>query len=278
MNPGNLEFRNAKYGLTKQDKFELIYADVYNKVSGKTNVVDNLERRSLEYLKSDDKFIPLELVQQSNMEEIKLQEIKDKIVELAKQQNTISDHTRISVNARVMTDVDANGKKIMNYCIGFSYEVEEGFSVQEDFAPGKYKAEESGATQSMLAIVKTAFESEFAQYVKPGKKVMIDITGMADALPINGKIAYDGSYGDFENEPVYRNGDLSNITVTRSGGITENEQLAFLRAMGVKEYISEHLPTLKEMTVDYRCNLEVTVGKGGEFRRITVDFTFVDAF
>lgn len=278
MNPGNLEFRNAKYGLTKQDKFELIYADVYNKVSGKTYVFDNLERRSLEYLKSDDKFIPLELVQQSNMEEIKLQEIKDKIVELAKQQNTISDHTRISVNARVMTDVDANGKKIMNYCIGFSYEVEEGFSVQEDFAPGKYKAEESGATQSMLAIVKTAFESEFAQYVKPGKKVMIDITGMADALPINGKIAYDGSYGDFENEPVYRNGDLSNITVTRSGGITENEQLAFLRAMGVKEYISEHLPTLKEMTVDYRCNLEVTVGKGGEFRRITVDFTFVDAF
>lgn len=278
MDPGNLEFRNAKYGLTKQDKFELIYADVYNKVSGKTYVFDNLERRSLEYLKSDDNFIPLELVQQSNMEEMKLQEIKDKIVGLAKQQNTISDHTRISVNARVMTDVDANGKKIMNYRIGFSYEVEEGFSVQEDFAPGKYKAEESGAAQSMLAIVKTAFESEFAQYVKPDKKVMIDITGMADALPINGKIAYDGCYGDFENEPVYRNGDLSNITVTRSGGITENEQLAFLRATGVKEYISEHLPALKKMTVDYRRNLEVTAGKGGEFRRITVDFTFVNAF
>ena len=36
MNPGDLEFRNAVYGLTKNDKFELIYADVYNKASGKT--------------------------------------------------------------------------------------------------------------------------------------------------------------------------------------------------------------------------------------------------
>lgn len=278
MDSSNLEFRNAKYGLTKQDKFELIYADVYNKVSGKTYVFDNLERQSLDYLKSDDRFVPLELVQQSGMEELKLQEIKDKIVSLAKKQNTISDHTRISVNARVVPDQDADGKKIMNYKINFAYEVEPGFSASEDFAPGKYKIEESGAAGSMLAIVKTAFESEFASYIKPGKKLHIAINGMADALPINGRINYDGSYGDIENEPVYKNGDLSSISVTRAGGITTNEQLAFLRATSVKEYINANLPALKEMHADYRHNIEVTAGKGGEFRRITVEFTFMDAF
>lgn len=278
MDTGNLEFRNAKYGLTKQDKFELIYADVYNKVSGKTYVFDNLDRQSLDYLKSDDNFVPLELVQQSNMEELKLQEIKEKIVNLAKQQNTISDHTQISVNARIVSDQDANGKKIMNYKIDFAYEVEKGFSAQEDFAPGKYKAGESGAAKSMLAIVKTAFENDFAQYVKPGKKLNVRITGMADALPINGKIAYDGCYGDFVNEPVYKNNDLSNITVTQAEGIIQNEQLAFLRATGVKEYITENIPTFGNMNTDYRHNIEVTSGKGGEFRRITVEFTFVDAF
>lgn len=278
MDTGNLEFRNAKYGLTKQDKFELIYADVYNKVSGKTYVFDNLDRQSLDYLKSDDNFVPLELVQQSNMEELKLQEIKEKIVNLAKQQNTISDHTQISVNARIVSDQDADGKKIMNYKIDFAYEVEKGFSAQEDFAPGKYKAAESGAAQSMLAIVKTAFENDFAQYVKPGKKLHVRITGMADALPINGKIAYDGCYGDFVNEPVYKNNDLSNITVTQAEGITQNEQLAFLRATGVKEYINENIPAFGKMNTDYQHNIEVTAGKGGEFRRITVEFTFIDAF
>lgn len=278
MDPGNLEFRNAKYGLTKQDKFELIYADVYNKVSGKTYVFDNLDRQSLDYLKSDDNFVPLELVQQSNMEELKLQEIKEKIVNLAKKQNTISDHTQISVNARIVSDQDADGKKIMNYKIDFSYEVEKGFSAREDFAPGKYKAAESGAAQSMLAIVKTAFENDFAQYVKPGKKLHVRITGMADALPINGKIAYDGCYGDFINEPVYKDNDLSNITVTQAEGITQNEQLAFLRATGVKEYISGNIPAFGKMNTDYLHNIEVTAGKGGEFRRITVEFTFVDAF
>lgn len=278
MDTGNLEFRNAKYGLTKQDKFELIYADVYNKVSGKTYVFDNLDRQSLDYLKSDDNFVPLELVQQSNMEELKLQEIKEKIVNLAKQQNTISDHTQISVNARIVSDQDADGKKIMNYKIDFAYEVEKGFSAQEDFAPGKYKAGESGAAQSMLAIVKTAFENDFAQYVKPGRKLHVHITGMADALPINGKIAYDGCYGDFVNEPVYKNNDLSNITVTKAEGITQNEQLAFLRATGVKEYINENIPAFGKMNTDYQHNIEVTAGKGGEFRRITVEFTFIDAF
>lgn len=278
MDPGNLEFRNAKYGLTKQDKFELIYADVYNKVSGKTYVFDNLDRQSLDYLKSDDNFVPLELVQQSSMEELKLQEIKEKIVSLAKKQNTISDHTQISVNARIVADQDADGKKIMNYKIDFAYEVDKGFSAQEDFAPGKYKAGESGAAQSMLTIVKTAFENDFAQYVKPGKKLHVRITGMADALPINGKITYDGCYGDFVDEPVYKDNDLSNITVTQAEGITQNEQLAFLRATGVKEYINENIPSFGKMNTDYLHNIEVTAGKGGEFRRITVEFTFVDAF
>ncbi len=278
MNPGNLEFRNAKYGLTKNDKFELIYADVYNKVSGKTYVFDNLDRESLDFLSANENFVPLELVQQSNMEEMKLQEIKNNIVDLAQKSNVISGHTDISVNVRIIPSQDANGNKIMNYNVNFAYEVEDGFSAQEDFAPGKYKVENSGAAKSMLSIVKTALETDFAQYVKEGKKLQINITGMADALPIRGKIAYDGCYGDFVNEPVYKNNELSNITVTKADGVTQNEQLAFLRATGVREYIMENVPTLKNMNTNYRHNIEVTSGKGGEFRRITVEFTFVDAF
>ena len=273
MNPGDLEFRNAVYGLTKNDKFELIYAERIQQASGKTYQYDNRNRESFDYMKSDDSFIPLSLVQQSNMDEIKLQEIKENIMNMAKQQKTISDHTKISVDAGIASEVDASGKKIMNYNINFSYEVEQGYSAQEDFGPGKYLTNQSGAAISMLAIMKTAFEKDFAQYVQAGKKLRVKITGMADASPINGKIAYNGVYGEFTDEPVYKDNDLSNITVTKESGVTQNDQLAFLRAVGVKEYLLQNIPAFSKMDSDYNYYIEVTEEKGSEYRRIGVAFT-----
>ena len=277
-NADELEFVNVKYGLTSDDKFELIYADVRNKTTGKTYTYNNLERKSLEFLKLDEDFVPIEVIQQSNMQELKLQEIKETVVSMAKEQNTISDHTNIAVKANVESSTNADGKKIMNYVTDFSYTVEKEFSAKEDFGPGKYKAEESGAAMSMMEIIKQALEGEFAPYVKSGKKLLVKITGMADAMPINNKIAYDGCYGEYEGEPVYKNHALSNVTLTKSGGITQNEQLAFVRALGVKDYLSKNIAGVSTMDTDYNYHIEVTSGKGGEFRRINVQIVFVDAF
>ena len=91
-------------------------------------------------------------------------------------------------------------------------------------------------------------------------------------------MAYDGSYGDFEQEPVHKNGELSNITVTKSTGIGENDQLAYLRAMGVKDYIEKNIPALQKMKTSYDTYIEVSENKGGEYRRIGVTFTFIDVF
>ncbi len=277
-NPNDLEFRDMKYGLTVNDNFELIYADVFNKNNQKSYIFDNRERRKLDNLQSDENFVPLDLIQQSNMETMKLQEIQQSVVNLAKQEKSISDHTNIDVHAEVVPGQDADGNSIMNYKINFEYEVEPKFSVYEDFAPGKYQAENSGAAMAMLSIVKKAFEQDFAQYIKEGKKLQIHIKGMADALPINNTIAYNGCYGDFVGEPVYKNNDLSNITVTQADGITQNEQLAFLRATGVQQYIQKNIPELSQMDTDFRTYIEITKRKGGAYRRITVEFIFVDVF
>lgn len=277
MDPGNLEFRNAVYGVNSNDEFELIYADVYNKASGKTYTFDNLERKSLDYMKSEEDFVPLEMVQQSNMDEIKLQEIKDDIVKTAKENNSISDHTNISVDAGIVAGVDANGNKIMNYKIDYSYTVDEEFSAKEDFKPGKYITEESPAALSMASIMQQAFKERFSQYIKEGKKLEIKISGVADASPIRGKIAYDGHYGEFTNEPVYKDGNLSNITVTKKSGITANEQLAFLRAAGVKSYIEKNIPELSKMSTDYEFHIDVSEKAGSEYRRISVEVLFIDA-
>ena len=274
----DLVFSNTKYGLMGDDKFELVYADIFNTKTNSTYIYDKRNRREMDFARMNDDIVPLELVQRSNMEEIKLQEIKEAVMEEAKTQNVVSDHTHIAVKTEITPDVDADGNKIMNYGVGFSYDVEAGFSAQEDFAAGKYHTKESGAASSMVKIIRQAFEGEFAQYVKAGKKVRITVTGMADNLKIHGKIGYDGAYGEFIDEPVYNGNELTALTVTKQSGITQNEQLAFMRAAGVQQSIREGVPALSEMNAYYEYRIQLLDQAGGEFRRISVDFTFIDAF
>lgn len=277
-NASNLSFTNTVYGVNENDQFEVIYTEVLNTQTGKTYVYDNLDRKSVTAMSVDEGFVPLELVQQSSMEEMKLKDIRKQVVETAKKENKISDRTHINVNTEVLSDVDASGKNIMNYKVSYGYEVEKDFVAKEDFPSGRYKTTESNAAISMLKIVEQAFATDFAQYIKAGKRIRIKVTGSADAAPILSRIAYDGSYGDFANELIYKNGQLANISVSKASGITENDQLAFLRAMGVRHYIDSKITALKDMVCDYQYNIELSDKTGGEYRRISVEFLFIDAF
>lgn len=273
----NIEFCDVQYGITKNDSFEVIFAKVRNKATGKEYVFDNLEQQSLDFLATDDNFVSLELIQQANREDIVLQRIKKDVVEEAKNKQLISDHTNINVNTRVVSDVNAAGERINNYCVEFDYSVEAQYSAREDFAPGKYRIEESNAAKSTLDIITKAFSGDFAQYIVPGKKLVVSITGSADAIPIVGTIAYDGRYGEFTKEPYWLDANLSNITVTKASGIRTNEQLAFMRAQAVGAYLKANMTSLSAMQVEPRYNIVVADGKGGEYRRIKVSFVFVDA-
>lgn len=273
----DLEFSETQYGILPNDSFELIYAKVHHRGTGKNYIYDNLDRQTLSFMEGDDNVVSIAVIQQQQMEEMKLQELRERVINEAKSANVISDHTHIAVDSRVEPSYDANGKKILNYIISFTYQVEPEFSTKEDFGPGKYHIDESGAASSMLRIVREALEGDFAQYVKAGKKLNIKISGTADATPILRGIAYDGIYGDFKDEIVYKDGEISSISVNTKDGIKENEQLAFLRAYGVKNFLDNNVENLKDMTTDYRYHITVSEGKGAEFRRITTDFTFVDA-
>ena len=276
--PENLEFKNSVYGVTKDDQFELLYTEVTNTQSGKTYVFDNMEKQSLDYLLSDDNFVPLDLIQQSSMEEVKLQEIREEVIQEAKQASLISEHTHIDVKTKVEASTDADGNKIMNYAVEFHYDVEPEFSAAEDFGPGKYIIEQSESAMAMLRIVQNAFENEFKQYIRPGKKVQIRVTGSADAAPINKRIAYAVEYGAYDEALVYSENELSTISVNKETGITTNQQLAFLRAMGVKNYTEQHITALNSMNTNYEAHINVSSERGAEYRRIGIKFVFIDAF
>ncbi len=275
----NLTFNNARYAVNNSDRFEMIYAEVLNSTDGKTYIYNNIEGAELNFMNNDDEEeVSLALIEQQQMEEIRLRELQEQVVKEAKNQNIISDHTNINVSSEVVPDYDANGNRILNYKVKYTYEVDPGFTAKEDFGPGKYHVEQSGAASSMLEIVRKSLEGELANYVKEGKKVNVQISGTADSSPIVGKIIYDGIYGEFEDEPIYNNGELTVVTITPKGRITENEQLAFLRAQGVKNFLETNVKELQQMRSNYRIDINVTEGKGSQFRRITAEITFVDAF
>jgi len=276
--PEKLTFENSVYGVTEDDKFELLYTEVTNTETGKKYIFDNLEKQSLEYLSDNDNFVPLDLIQQSSMEEIKLQEIREEVVTAAKEASLISEHTHIDVKTKVEASTNADGEKIMNYAIEFNYDVEKEFSAAEDFGPGKYIIAQSESALAMLRIVQNAFANEFKQYIQPGKKVQMQLTGSADAAPINRKIPYAEEYGAFSDALVYDKGELTTLSVTAATGITTNEQLAFLRANGVKDYIEKNIPELQNMQTEYDYYVNVSNERGAEYRRIGIKFVFVDAF
>lgn len=275
---GDLVLTDVQYGVLPDDTFEIVYAKVFNKVDGKTYEYNNHDRVAMDFMGGDANVVSLEILQQQQMEVLKLQELREKVVEEARNRSLISNHTNITVDSKVVPDYDANGEKILNYQVNFTYQVDPEFSAAEDFPPGKYLVDESGAASSMLKIVKEAFEGDFAQYVKDGKKLKVVISGTADATPIIRTIPYNGVYGDFVDEPIYENGDLTAITVTQADGVKENRQLAFLRAEGVKDYLKTNVGNLDKMDADYTIRVDVTEGKGSEFRRITANFIFVDVF
>lgn len=278
MSTDDVEIRNAIYGIDKNDKLEMVYADVYNKKTGKTYTFNNRERQSLEYLTTDDRFVPLAYVQQGAMDEMKLDEIKQNVVSAAKQTKSISDHTNISVSTNTMSEVDANGTKHVNYKVSFGYTVDAAFSEREDFAPGRYKAEQSAAAQAMLSIINQAMQTDFAAYTGAGKRVKVTITGSADAIPIKKAIAYGGEYGELKDRPVIKNDEQTAISVSKATGITSNDQLAFLRATGMKQNVDKNVSALQNMNSEYEIHIEQAEGVGGQYRRIRVDFTFYDAF
>ena len=201
------------------------------------------------------------------------------VIEEKKQDKLITENTQIDVRTEVIPGVDANGNKILNYKVGYQYEViNKEFSAKEDFPSGGYDIERSNAAMSLMKIIKNAFEGDFSKYLSEGKQVKVIVTGSADASPIRGRIAYNGQYGEFIDEPYYKDGNLDNITVTKASGITANEQLALMRAAGVKNYIEKNVTTLDNTKNEYEYHVEVAKERGGEFRKINVEFVIMDAF
>ena len=265
----DLRFTNTVYNLNPGDKFEVLYTEAITPQGKKYTYVKNADAKFVD----NGNYMPLEVLHKDMSNQTRLQAIATNAVKEAKDKNILSDNTTITVSTEVLPT--GNGKT--DYRVSYKYTVKDAFSVQDDFAPGKYDADQAAASTAMLNIINKSLNEDFANYVKAGKAVEIRYIGSADAKPIHGRIAYNGKYGDVKAQPVNVNGQQENLTVTRAKGITSNEQLSLVRAISVQNNIKKNVPALKNMNVTESFNVEVSPNEGSQFRRVAVDFLFRDA-
>ena len=265
----DLQFTNTVYNLNPGDKFEILYTDVINPVTGKKyTYINTRDGKQV----ATDGFMPLASVQQAMENRIRLQQITDKAIMEAKSQGILTDNTTINVNARLVPTKDGKA----DYLIDYSYNVKDGFSVKDDFAPGKYDADLSAASTAMLKIIDQSMNGDFAKYMVPGKGVTINYQGSADSKPVRRKIAYNGRYGDITNQAVDVNGKQETMTITKATGIGSNEELSLVRATSVRSAVMKSVPKLKDMKLDEKYGVTVSDKEGSEFRRVAVNFIFHD--
>ena len=265
----DLQFVNTVYNLNPGDKFEVLYTDALTPQGRKYTYVKNADTQFVDM----GNYMPLDVLHQDMSNQTRLQNIATNAVKEAKDRNILTDNTTITVSTEVLPT--GNGKT--DYRVSYKYTVKDAFSVQDDFAPGKYDADQAAASTAMLNIINKSLNEDFAKYVQEGKAVEIRYTGSADAKPIHGRIAYNGKYGDIKEQPVNVNGEQENLTVTRAKGITTNEQLSLVRAVSVQNNIKKNVPALKNMKVTESFNVEVSPNEGSQFRRVAVEFLFRDA-
>ena len=184
------------------------------------------------------------------------------------------DNTTVTVSTEVQPK--SNGKA--DYKVSYTYTVKDGFSASDDFEAGKYDADKTKASVALLRVINESLSGEFAKYVKAGASVLIKYQGSADASPIHAALPYNGRYGNIKDQAVTVNGRSETMTITRASGITTNEQLSLLRAISVRNYILKNVKALKDMQVNDSFSVEVAPTVGSEYRRVSVEFLFPDAY
>lgn len=269
------ELRNPIYTLNERDEFGLSYLEIKDPVKDRIYYLDEQNR----HIEPRKEIVSGEIVKKIGEEEVVLrQKLKDYFDQEMAQQR-ISDNVKVNVEARPQEGIGEKGQPVIDYHIAYSYEVLKTDKKNiGDWAPGRYLLAESNAATATVQVIRETFEKELAGYITPDKNITIKITGSADGSPILNPIKYTGLYGDFEEDPYYLNGNMDNISISTKTGIGSNNQLAYLRTYGVRHFLENEIPALKNTDNAFEHRVFISEERGNEFRRVSIELIIHNAF
>lgn len=225
-----------------------------------SSINDEYHEIIMKYLRSDV------AKRQANMND----RAKQMLLSLPNEQK-LYDESEVMISAKLQNDVDADGNPELNYVITLTYNCKNTEGASDDYASGQYLLEKSNSATAISNIARAIIEQDNNDIFAAGRDVTIRVASATDAEPIT-HLNYLGEYGQFRYEAVQHNAKNIRVSVNMDEGITTNEQLAFLRAQGLKQSL-EDIPSLMRTNNSYLYATRCYSEKGSQYRRCGVEFT-----
>ncbi len=222
-----------------------------------------------------------------------------------------------NVNVNVEEDGLYGGRMRYNLRATYSYEVDENGVKAElaHYPSGKYQLPTSPAALATVQSMKETIEYYLAEYFEPGGVVNVRVTGSADAIKITNPYFYLDEYGEITEQDYYlatnyetiskgvqidstkvggkggtnvaegkpstpafiENSPKKAISLKKGDKITQNEQLAFLRTMGIRYFVENDIVPLQRTKNQFIHRGKVE-GSGSKYRKVIIELAIQDIF
>ena len=187
------------------------------------------------------------------------------------------DETYISIRTALVDGTRDDGTPELNYLFDISYNCRHLEGYTDDYPLGVFDCDSSNSVRAICNLTKTFIEGLLDDIFRPGKNVSVKIFSTTDGVELSRVIPYDGRYGNFRYMPVLFNNEHLRISVD-TAGISNNCQLAYIRAQSVRHFLQNNVRNLSRTVNDFSYVTRSYTDTGSFYRRSSIEITVHDAF
>lgn len=197
----------------------------------------------------------------------------------------------------------------------YDYKEDQGISAELiNYPSGSYLLETSKAALATANAMKESIDRYLYRYFEPGSIIKIRIVGSADSSPIRTALPYKGEYSSIAWDPYYLTdsynlvdgeypsidslkieppervndstqqaeslesayGEALTPSIKDNNAFSTNEDLAYLRAKGIQQFIEAKVSALKSTKNEYLFQVKIEDGRGGNFRKVVIEILIED--
>lgn len=188
------------------------------------------------------------------------------------------DEGLVTIKTRIEDVERAEGTQELDYVFDISYNCKHAEGYTDDYPLGEYVWDRSNSVRAICRLTKMFVDGVLSDIFREGKEVTVRVTSTTDGTDISAPIAYGGEYGDFKYMPTVFNDEPLRISVSRTSGIANNAQLAYIRAQSVRDFLEKEVRNLGSTHNRYEYITRSYSDTGAHYRRSSIELRVRDAF
>ena len=187
------------------------------------------------------------------------------------------DESKMSIKVDLVSGITSDGLRELNYKFSIVYSCHHFESVTDNYPTGKYRCEESNASMAIAELSRKMIDEVCPDAFKSGKAVDVKIMASTDITPVT-HLDYNNEYGEHQYIAARYNGESVRISLSQKTGINSNAQLAFARALGLRDNIEHNISHLKKTDNTFAYDTRSSSESGPQYRDVGIEFTVHSAY